>query len=233
MAAWSSIRARRQSANAQKCWNWFSPGDQQRDQGEPALIAGITRQVMRDHAVDPRRVYVAGLSAGGAAAAIMGQAYPDLYAAVGRAFRPGLRRGARHAIGLCRHAAGRRGDAAARPRPARTAAGASSRPSCSMRTRTTRCTRAMATRSSPSPAAAGGLRTEVQRGQVPGGHAYSRTIHADAGGQPVLEQWLVHGGGHAWSGGSAAGSYTDPRGPDASREMLRFFLEHPHGIDAA
>jgi poly(3-hydroxybutyrate) depolymerase len=76
-------------------------------------------------------------------------------------------------------------------------------------------------------AAAGGLQARTERGRVPGGHAYSRTLHTDAGGRPMLEQWVVHGGGHAWSGGSPAGSYTDPRGPDASREMLRFFLEHP------
>ena len=78
-----------------------------------------------------------------------------------------------------------------------------------------------------------GLRTRVETGQVPGGHAYSRTLHADASGRPVLEHWVIRGAGHAWSGGSPAGSYTDPRGPDASREMLRFFLEHAHPGGAA
>ncbi|HXW28810.1 MAG TPA: hypothetical protein VEK55_05540, partial [Xanthobacteraceae bacterium] len=72
------------------------------------------------------------------------------------------------------------------------------------------------------------LHASVHRGRVPDGHAYSRTVYRNGTGQPLLEQWDIHGGGHAWSGGSAAGTFTDPRGPDASREMIRFFFEHPH-----
>ena len=211
-----------QAANAQQCWNWFNPGDQERDQGEPSLIAGITRQIMRDHAVDPLRVYVAGLSAGGATAAIMARAYPDLYAAVG--VHSGLPCGAARDVPSA-FAAMRRGAAVPPSRPAVIPAIVFH----ADRDTTVHPRNGDQVIAQFAPAGAG--RTETQRGQVPGGHAYSRTIHMDASGRPMLEQWLVHGGGHAWSGGSAAGSYTDPAGPDASGEMLRFFLAHPR--DAA
>lgn len=219
-----------QAANAQKCWNWFSPGDQRRDMGEPALIAGITRQVMREHAVDPRRVYVAGLSAGGAAAAIMAQAYPELYAAAG--VHSGLACGAARDMPSA-FAAMRQG--AATPPPPGHGQQVSRRIVPTIVFHADQDGTVHPRNGDQVIAqcgAAGGLRAEVERGRVPGGHAYSRTIHRDAAGRPVLEQWVVHGGGHAWSGGSAAGSYTDPRGPDASREMLRFFLEHPQATEA-
>jgi poly(hydroxyalkanoate) depolymerase family esterase len=217
------------TAHAQKCWNWFKPGDQRRGQGEPALLAGITRQVMRDHAVDPARVYVAGLSAGGAAAAIMGAAYPDLYAAVG--VHSGLACGAASDAQSAFAAMAGGGTAAPRRPPV------GDEPARVVPTIVFHADRDTTVHPSNGDqvvaqavaASNGGLRATVQRGRVPGGRAYSRTLHADtAGGSAVLEQWVVHGGGHAWSGGSPGGSYTDPRGPDASREMLRFFLDHPH-----
>jgi poly(hydroxyalkanoate) depolymerase family esterase len=206
------------SANAQKCWNWFSANDQGRDQGEPSLIAGITRQILRDHPVDPSRVYVAGLSAGGAAAAIMGAAYPDLYAAVG--VHSGLPVGAARDIPSA-FAAMRQGTEGsgkgARAVPTIVFHGDKD---ATVHPRNGDAVVAQFT------ASASGLRVTVQPGQAPGGQAYSRTIHADPSGKALCEHWTIQGAGHAWAGGSPSGSYTDPRGPDASREMLRFFSDH-------
>ncbi len=206
------------SGNAQKCWNWFEAKDQRRDGGEPALIAGLTRKIMRDFPVDPTRVFVAGLSAGGAAAAIMAQAYPDLYAAAG--VHSGLAAGA--AIDMVSaFAAMRQGGA---PRPG----GRMGRPVPTIvfhgdGDRTVH----PSNRDHVLVQARAGAILEccVTEGRAPGGLTYTRTVHADEAGRPMLEDWVLHGAGHAWSGGSRAGSYTEPRGPDASREMVRFFLQ--------
>jgi poly(hydroxyalkanoate) depolymerase family esterase len=221
------------TANASKCWNWFKPGDQQRGRGEPSLIAGITRQVMREYQVDPQCVYVAGLSAGGAAATIMGATYPDLYAAIG--VHSGLACGAARDLPSAL-AAMRQGSDAVRLRRTGSAGGAPGEgdshgvvPTIVFhgdRDRTVHPSNGEAVVARSKARSAAVLRTEVEHGRVPQGHAYTRTIHTDADGRKVLEQWVIHGAGHAWSGGSDAGSYTDSRGPDAAREMLRFFLAH-------
>jgi poly(hydroxyalkanoate) depolymerase family esterase len=215
------------SANMQKCWNWFNAGDQQRDAGEPSLIAGITREVMHDYAIDQRLVYIAGLSAGGAAAAIMGDAYPDVYAAIG--VHSGLACGAArdmpsafaamHGIGGLAQKNGHAWPAGSKPRvvPAIVFHGDKD---TTVNPRNADLVVAQSGRGAS-------LRRWVEKGQVAGGLAYTRTLHADATGKTVVEQWVIHGAGHAWSGGSSAGSYTLPEGPDATGEMVRFFLEHP------
>jgi poly(hydroxyalkanoate) depolymerase family esterase len=207
------------SANVSKCWNWFNAGDQQRDRGEPSLIAGITRQIMRDFPVEPGRVYVAGLSAGGAAAAIMGSAYPDLYAAIG--VHSGLACGAAKDLPSA-FAAMRQG--AASDRNARSGDAV---PTIVFHgDRDTTVSPVNGDHVIAQATAAAELRTNVSRGEAPGGLGFTRTVKTDESGRPMLEQWVLHGAGHAWSGGSPAGSYTEPRGPDASREMMRFFLRH-------
>jgi poly(hydroxyalkanoate) depolymerase family esterase len=213
--------AQRSEANQAKCWNWFRPTDQQRDRGEPSLIAGITRHLMREYSVDPTRVYVGGLSAGAAAAAIMGATYSDLYAAIG--VHSGLACGAAidlpSAFAAMRQGGGRHdraipGDASSVPTIVfhgdrdMTVHPNNGNQILDQFVKTT------------------GTQKTVHRGRIPDGHAYTRTIYSDATSRGVLEHWNIHGAGHAWSGGSPVGSYTDPRGPDATREMMRFFLEH-------
>ena len=206
------------SANAQKCWNWFDAKDQRRDCGEPALIAGLTREIMKDFDVDPTRVFVAGLSAGGAAAAIMAQAYPDLYAAAG--VHSGLAAGSASDM-VSAFAAMRQGGA---PRPG----GRTNRPVPTIvfhgdGDRTVHPSNGDHVLMQARAGAV--LDCSVTEGRAPGGLTYTRTVHADDAGRAMLEDWVLHGAGHAWSGGSRAGSYTEPRGPDASREMVRFFLQ--------
>ncbi len=208
-----------QSANSARCWNWFKAADQSRDGGEPAIIAGITRAVMAAHDVDPARVYVAGLSAGGAAAAIMGAAYPDLFAAVG--VHSGLARGAATSVNSA-FAAMRQGSAGHAPGRGRAI------PTIVFHGDRDRTVHPVNGEHVLAQAGAGAaLTTHVSRESPPGRHAYTRTVYTDAQRRPVLEHWLLHGAEHAWSGGSADGSYTDPQGPDASREMMRFFAQQP------
>jgi poly(hydroxyalkanoate) depolymerase family esterase len=208
-----------ETANNSRCWNWFRPEDQQRGYGEPALIAGITQQVMSDFAVNPARVYIAGLSAGGAAASIMGSVYTDLYAAVG--IHSGLAAGVAQDMPSA-FAAMRQGG-----RVRQETGGAPSVPTIVFHGDQDRTVNPRNAQLILAQAAAGiELEKRVERDQVPGGHAYTRTCYIDRAGSVLLELWVVHGEGHAWSGGSRDGSYTDPNGPDATREMLRFFNCH-------
>ncbi|WP_142849859.1 PHB depolymerase family esterase [Telmatospirillum sp. J64-1] len=207
------------SANPSKCWNWFDPQNQGRDKGEAALIAGLTRQIMKDHAVDPSRIYIAGLSAGGAAAAIMGATYPDLYAAIG--VHSGLACGAARDIPSA-FTAMRMGGAPALSGSGKTVPTIVFHGDQDNTVHLRNGEHIVAQAKTANPQA----ETTMLRGQVSGGHAYSRILHTAPSGQVICEQWTIHGAGHAWSGGKTAGSYTDPKGPDATREMLRFFMEH-------
>ena len=214
-------------ANPAKCWNWFRPTDQRRGQGEPSLVAGITRQVMREYSVDPQRVYVGGLSAGAAAAAVMGATYPDLYAAIG--VHSGLACGAANDLpsAFVAMRQGNLADALGSGDISPVLRNEQAVPTIVFHgDRDTTVHPRNGDHVIARSMRITNLRKTVHRGRVPGGHAYTRTIHTDPSGRAIFEHWEIHGTAHAWSGGSPVGSYTDPRGPDATREMLRFFLEH-------
>jgi len=214
--------AQARAANGSNCWNWFKADDQQRERGEPSIIAEITRNVIRKYHIDPSRVYVAGLSAGGAMAAIMGATYPDLFAAVG--IHSGLPVGAAHDLPSA--FAAMKNGTATKPRNAGQA------PIPVIVFHGDRDTTVHPDNGEQVLAQCIGPNepnVTVEKGQVPHGRAYTRTVRYDGRGKAIAEQWIVHGAGHAWSGGSRNGSYTDPKGPNATREMLRFFYTHARG----
>ena len=204
--------------NPQRCWNWFKRQHQQRDRGEPALLAALVRQVVADQRIDPSRVYVAGLSAGGAMAAVLGQAYPDLFAAVG--VHSGLASGVAGDLpsALAAMQSGAPAPRASRPVPTIVFHGD--------RDATVNPANGAQVFAAATPP---GATAHTERIARPGARAHTRQQQRDAHGRVVAEHWLVHGAAHAWSGGSSAGSYTDPQGPDATREMLRFFLSQRNG----
>jgi poly(hydroxyalkanoate) depolymerase family esterase len=212
------------SANASLCWNWFTPENQTRGAGEPSIIAGITKDIIATYDIDPARVFVAGLSAGGAMAAVMGATYPDLYAAVG--VHSGLPY--KSAADLPSAFAAMRGDAGAlglRSRKPRRAANNGPRIRTIIFHGDADNIVHPSNAASISATADEGKSIERTEARNATARAHTRTVTRDKAGKVVVEQWLIHGGGHAWSGGSRDGTYTDPQGPDASSEMLRFFLE--------
>ena len=224
-----------QNANISKCWNWFKTSDQQRGRGEPSLIAGITRQIIDEYNVADDRVYVAGMSAGGAMAAIMGETYPDLYAAVG--VHSGLAPGAAQDLASAFSAMQNGGTATARrdtpivadTRVVPTIVFHGDRDTTVHPRNADQLLAHLAANNAASRDATGASLppAKIRQGKVPGGHAYTQATHHDADGRSAAERWTVQGLGHCWSGGSAPGSYTDPNGPDASAEMVRFFDQHP------
>lgn len=209
--------------NAQKCWNWFRPEDQLRDKGEPALIASIASDIVRGQRADPSRIYIAGLSAGGAAAVIAASRYPDIFSAVGvhsglpagsatdvpsafSAMRSGGQVPPHHAVVpvIVFHGSA---DKTVHPRNARAVI-------------------------SQATDAMSGLSCETTAIKTVGDRAATRTVHRGRDGRPMAELWEIEGAGHAWMGGQEGGSYVDPTGPDASRHMIEFFLHHAKRVVA-
>ena len=209
------------SANLGRCWNWHRPDHQQRGRGEPAVIAALTSHVITTCKANPAQVYIAGISAGGAAAAIVAAAYPEIYAAVGvhSGLAPGNITTLSAALSMMRTGVGAQvASKAKRPLPTIVFHGDQD--------------------SVVHPFNAGGflihlqrstrqsITSRAERGRSTGGREFTRTLYRQGAGAVLLEDWTVHGSGHAWSGGSLAGAHTDPAGPDASRAMIRFFLTH-------
>jgi poly(hydroxyalkanoate) depolymerase family esterase len=214
--------AQTRHANGSNCWNWFQPGDQKRDAGEPSILAGIVKQIAGQQAVDTERVFVAGLSAGAAMAVILGATYPDVFKAVGA--HSGLAHGAARDVASAFGAmhAGHSGQPAGDESPGM--------PTIVFQgdqdtTVVAANADAIVRQALGGEVASLGVEVSKRSGRASAdSHAFSATVYADESGRIRAEKWVVKGGTHAWFGGNEDGSYTDAKGPDASAEMVRFFL---------
>ncbi len=208
--------AQSRGANMQSCWNWFAPADQERGAGEPAILAGLALDIARQHEVPDGRIFVAGLSAGAAMAVILGRTHGDIFAAVG--VHSGLPYKSAHDVPSAFAAMGGGTGASVR-------AAAQPVPTIIFHGTADSTVNVGNARMIFDQAGADGV--ELIDDGTGNGRAFSRTTTLSEGGTANREIWLVEGLGHAWSGGNAAGSYTDPKGPQASAEMVRFFLDTP------
>jgi poly(hydroxyalkanoate) depolymerase family esterase len=206
--------------NRASCWNWFKPAHQSRGFGEPAILASLTRKLMREFSLDRDAVFVAGLSAGGAMAAILADVYPDIFSAAG--IHSGMPRGAARGV-VSAISAMRKGSVSAGMMPTiapgslpvrRIVFQGDADRTVHPSNAATIVAAAVGTDAVPSRI---GKRTVRGRG-------YARSDYAGPDGGVLLELWMIEGSGHAWSGGRKAGSFTDSKGPDASVQMIRFFL---------
>ncbi len=208
--------------NGASCWNWFAPVNQARGKGEPAILAGLTRALMREFGLDREAVFVAGLSAGGAMAVILAETYPDVFSAVG--VHSGLARGAASDV-MSALAAMRSGGTPAAVLARRRPAAGTRAPARRIVFHGDADSAVHPSNASQIVLAAVGPRTLARATPAEAaGRPYLRTEYALLDGTVDVELWQITGAGHAWSGGKAGGSFTDPRGPDASAEMVRFFL---------
>jgi poly(hydroxyalkanoate) depolymerase family esterase len=217
-----------QKYNALKCWNWFDASHQLRDKGEPMLIASITRKVMGEYKVDPARVYIAGISAGGAMALTTAYAYPELFAAAG--IHSGIAYAAAVSISNALSAmhSGAADSSALSSLVVKSMGSARAFPAIVFQGKADKSVAAVNSDQIVSQLAGLFSPSLSRRSETPGdagGYHFTRRVFGNS--KPVIEQWIVDELGHAWSGGSKDGTYTDSRGPDASREMMRFFFEHP------
>jgi poly(hydroxyalkanoate) depolymerase family esterase len=211
-----------QKDNAQSCWSWFSGADQKRGRGEPAILAALTAQIAAEHGIDNKHTYVAGLSAGGAMAVILGQTYPDVFQGVGvhSGLPYGCARGVTEAFGAMNGTSPR-----ARSKPA----------ACQVPTIVFHGTADQTVKPANGEHiiadtldALGGQQTQLVNRATAGGRSFCQTTTLAADGTTLAEHWQIDGLGHAWSGGNSRGSHTDVNGPDATAEMLRFFTSLTH-----